>query len=129
MIDAVLALGIALDALVGDPNGLPLLATSERFALLEPNPKLRSPRAQAFRDFYGTRSAIAHGGRSKKLTQEYLVQMGSEVRWATQRMLSLVDIFSPKSQNDIRGVFDGLKWGSLEWPREAVQTSSAASSK
>jgi hypothetical protein len=128
VIDIVLALGIALDALVGDPSGLPLLATSERFALLEPNPQLRSVRARAFRDFFGTRSAIAHGGRSTKLTDDYLIHMASEVRWATQRMLSLNDIFSPKTHNDLRDVFDGLKWGSLQWPRDAGPASSAASS-
>jgi hypothetical protein len=123
VIDTILALGIALDALVGDPNGLPLAATSERFALLDPNPETRRARAQTFRDFYGTRSAIAHGGSTKKLNQaDYVARMAGEVRWATQRMLLLDDIFSPTTHDDLRKVFDGLKWGSLHWPLDRGDT-------
>jgi hypothetical protein len=78
-IDRALALGIALDALVGDPNGLPLLATSERFALLEPNPELRGTRAKTFRDFYGVSTFAVHSPAAAHAawTSRISVEVGS----------------------------------------------------
>jgi hypothetical protein len=115
-LDAVLALGIALDTLIGDPNGLPLRATSERFALLEPDSQLRSQRAKRYQDIFSVRSAIAHGSISSRAeSRQFLSDMASDVRWAARRILALRDRFSPTSQDDIRQVFDELRWGTLGW--------------
>jgi Apea-like HEPN len=115
-VDAVLALGIALDTLIGDPNGLPLRATSERFALLEPDSQLRSQRARRYQDIFSVRSAIAHGSISRRAeSRQFLSDMASDVRWAARRILALRDRFSPTSQDDIRQVFDELRWGTLSW--------------
>jgi hypothetical protein len=115
-LDAVLALGIALDTLIGDPSGLPLRATSERFALLEPNSQLRSERAKRYQEIFSLRSAVAHGSVSSKAeSMEYLSYMAQNVRWAAGRMLAFRDVFSPVSQDDIRRVFAELRWGTLSW--------------
>lgn len=114
-IDAVLALGIALDSLIGDPSGLPTRALSERFALLEPHPASRAGRAERFKDLYSARSAIAHGSIRSDIDLSYVSNMARDVRWATQRILALYDRFSPVSQNDFRDVFEGLRWGTLSW--------------
>jgi len=114
-IDAVMALGIALDSLIGDPNGLPRRALSERFALLEPNPARRPDMAKRFNDLYSARSAIAHGSIRSDIDLSYASNMARDVRWATQRILELYDRFSPVSQDDFRDVFEGLRWGTLSW--------------
>jgi hypothetical protein len=115
-LDAVLALGIALDALIGDPSGLPLRATSERFALLEPNSQLRSERAKRYQEIFGVRSTVAHGSISSKAeSRVFLSDMASDVRWAAGRILAFRDAFSPASQDDMRRVFDELRWGTLNW--------------
>jgi hypothetical protein len=115
-LDAVLALAIALDTLIGDPSGLPLRATSERFALLEPNSRLRDQRAKRYQEIFGVRSAVAHGSISSKAESwEFLSDMANDVRWAAGRILALRDKFSPVSQDDLRRVFDELRWGTLTW--------------
>jgi hypothetical protein len=114
-IDAVLALGIALDSLVGDPSGLPTRALSERFALLEASPTNRPSKANRFNDLYKARSAIAHGSIRSDIDLDYVSNMAADVRWAAQRLLALSDHFSPVSQDDFRDVFEGLRWGTRSW--------------
>jgi hypothetical protein len=115
-IDAVLALGIALDALVGDKSGLPTSALSERYGLLEPIPAMRSGRSSDFREMYQVRSAVAHGSLTPtKVDLAFRKRMVAAVRWASQRIIALDQRFSPTSDGDIRLTFENLRWGTAHW--------------
>ena len=113
--DSALALGIALDALVGSPSGLPLRALSERFALLEELPRQRTLKARRFRELYGIRSAVAHGARSTSLNSATLTGMADEVFWAAGRLDELDRRFTPKTERQLEEVFEGLRWGTHGW--------------
>ncbi|WP_148307864.1 hypothetical protein [Actinoplanes friuliensis] len=114
--DAVLAVGIALDALLGSRAGLPGRAMSERFALLEPDPAARHDRARVFGDLYQARSATAHGGKSRLLMQPgFTRDMERSARWAARRLLSLSNRFTPIGDDQLDKVFDDLRWGTVAW--------------
>lgn len=115
-IDGVLALGIALDALVGDKSGLPTSALAERYGLLEPVLAKRSSRSSEFRDMYQVRSAVAHGSLSPtKVDSAFRTRMVAAVRWASQRIIALDDQFGPTTDADIRTAFENLRWGTAQW--------------
>jgi hypothetical protein len=118
--DAVLALGIAFDGLLGDRAGLPGRVLADRFALLEPDPVRRAERAKRFGDLYSARSAIAHGGRSSALDEKhYSRAMARDVRWAASRVLTLVQAFDIRSEEGYRALFEDLKWGTKMHPDRA----------
>jgi len=48
--DSALALGVAVDALIGSRSGLPGRAMRERFALLESEPEKRASRAKRYEE-------------------------------------------------------------------------------
>ena len=76
--DAILALGIALDALLADPGGSPGRVLIERFALLEAEPAKRKDRAREAKRIYEARSAVAHGGESSRAKQPHFVRDAQE---------------------------------------------------
>ena len=117
-IDAVLALGIAVDALIGDRNGLPTSVLAERFGLLEPNPVSRAERAKEFRELYSARSAVAHGSLSStKIDTVFREKLVRQVCWVARRMILLDREFHPLNDTDFRSIFEDLRWGSLQWPK------------
>jgi hypothetical protein len=114
--DAVLALGVALDALIGSRGGLPGYAMRERFALLEPDVAKRAKRARRHAEIYSARSAVAHGSRSEALQEPGFVrQVAGDVVWATYRMLALDELFSPTSDRHVDDCFEQLRWGTTLW--------------
>ncbi|GLW31452.1 HEPN domain-containing protein [Actinoplanes regularis] len=114
--DAVLAIGIALDALLGSRAGLPGRAMSERFALLEPDAAQRRDRARVFGDLYQARSATAHGGKSSRLLEPgFTREMERNARWVARRLLNLSTRFAPSGDEQLDKVFEDLRWGTSAW--------------
>jgi hypothetical protein len=115
--DAALALGVALDSLVGSRSGLPGREMRERFAFLEPDTVLRPERSARYQELFSVRSSIAHGSSSTRLEGSGFVNlMASDVTWAAHRLLALNRAFDPTSERALDDVFDGLRWGTLRWP-------------
>ena len=113
--DAVLALGVAFDALLGDRSGLPGRVIADRFALLEPEPKLRAARAKRFGELYAARSAVAHGGRPREIDEGGFARaMAADVRWAALQILGLVRTFDVRSEDAYRLLYEDLKWGTKQ---------------
>jgi hypothetical protein len=114
--DAVLALGVALDALIGSKEGLPGRVMAERFALLEPSPNRRAERAQRYHELFGVRSAVAHGGRSKSADDHRFVRaFAAEVTWAAARLLAFEQTFRPAGASGFETTFADLGWGTRHW--------------
>jgi len=114
--DAALALGVAMDALLGGQRVLPGSAMADRFALLATDPHERRERARNYLDLYAVRSSVAHGGRSRRLDQgDFLERYQTAVRWAAWRTIALRDAFAPPTEKDIDELFDELRWGSRVW--------------
>ena len=119
--DAVLALGVALDALVGSKSGLPGIAMRQRFALLDDNAASRPERSKRFEELYSVRSTIAHGGTSNKIESIGGARgFMDEVRWAASQLLLLSQI-APDRAKDLEKFFADLSLGVQVWPRRSVQ--------
>ena len=114
---SVLALGVALDSLVGSNAGLPTRTLAERFALLHPDPHQRPSRAALFKEMYSARSSIAHGSRSSKLDdREFIRTMAAEVKWSAHRVLAAEETFGLNTDADFEEMLEGLRWGTTAWP-------------
>ena len=114
--DAALALGVALDALIGSKGALPGRAMKERFALLEEDPQIRGSRAKRYEEIFSVRSAVAHGGDSKKLRENDFVRgIEDEVTWAAWRLIAAQEVFEVSSDAEIDALFEGLRWGTRTW--------------
>ncbi len=114
--DAALSFGVALDALVGSPSGLPGRALAERFALLEPSAEVRASRSKRFLELYAIRSAVAHGAKHLSVDFDVIRSMANEVTWTAHRMIELDRACSPLTEAKISEAFDALRWGTLGWP-------------
>ncbi|MFF0028918.1 hypothetical protein ACFYS7_12070 [Streptomyces avermitilis] len=115
--DATLALGVALDALIGSKSGLPGRAMKERFALLDDNPQSRSIRAKRYEELYSIRSRIAHGGVTSKVEEEgFIEEFQRQVTWAAWRLIAMQVDFSISSDADLESAFEDLRWGTASWP-------------
>lgn len=115
-VDAMLALGVALDALIGSQSGLPGRAMRERFALLELDPARRGERARRYSEVFGVRSAIAHGSTSSALEDSGFVRgVSRDVVWTAHRMLAFDEVFTPASDKEVEEVFENLRWGTARW--------------
>lgn len=115
--DAALALGVAMDALVGSKGALPGRSMAERYALLADEPYARQERADRYKRIHAVRSSIAHGGRSGELEKpDYILSVQMDVEWAASRLIALDDFFHPKTEAEFDGVFDELRWGTAFWP-------------
>jgi len=114
--DAVLALGVALDALVGARQGLPGRILAQRFAYLEPNPTLRRARVDRWNEMYSLRSTIAHGGEAAKALEAFSVRdMAAEVVWTAQRLRAFDAEFHVRSEADFEAVGERLRLGEVSW--------------
>ncbi|MFH9039477.1 hypothetical protein ACH4FA_08975 [Streptomyces sp. NPDC017966] len=117
--DATLALGVALDALIGAKNGLPGRAMKERFALLDDAPQKRSLRAKQYDELYRVRSTVAHGGLSSKVQEKGFVKnFQREVTWTAWRLIAMQADFSVSSDADLDETFESLRWGTSDWPND-----------
>jgi hypothetical protein len=126
-VDAVLALGIALDALIGSRAGLPGRVMKERFAFLEPDPVQRSERARRYSEIFGVRSAIAHGSTSSALEDsEFVRSVSRDVVWTARRMLAMDELFAPTSDKQLEEVFEGFRWGTSQWKTASLDASHQA---
>ncbi|MFI7409258.1 hypothetical protein ACIBU0_11395 [Streptomyces sp. NPDC049627] len=115
--DATLALGVALDALIGAKNGLPGRAMKERFALLEDDPQERSNRAKRYEDLYAVRSRIAHGGVTSKVQEAGFIKgFQREVTWTAWRLIAMQVDFSISSDTDLESTLENLRWSTMSWP-------------
>lgn len=113
--DAVLALGIAFDALLGERGGLPGRALTDRFAFLERDCSLRADRAKRFGEIYSARSAVAHGASSTSADDPAFVkEMARDVRFAAIRLLDLTRSRRVESEQSVRELFESLKWGLVD---------------
>jgi hypothetical protein len=124
--DAMLALGVSLDALIGSRQGLPGRAMRERFALLEPDPTLRATRARRHAAIYSARSAVAHAGASRTASKaEFVRDVARDVVWTMYRMIAFDALFSPKNDDDLDDGFERLRWGMANWepPKPGVRLS------
>lgn len=114
--DAVLALGVALDALVGARQGLPGRILAQRFAYLEPDPALRRARVDRWNEMYSLRSTIAHGGEAGKALEAFSVRdMAAEVVWTAQRLRAFDAEFHVRSEADFEAVGERLRLGEVSW--------------
>lgn len=114
--DAVLSLGIALDALLGEKSGSPGRVVADRFALLERNPAERADKAKLFNKLYSARSSVAHGARAKELDEPYFARrMAASVQWVVKQLLARMQAVNARSEDDHRRIFDDLKWGTAAW--------------
>jgi hypothetical protein len=119
--DAVLALGVALDALVGARQGLPGRILAQRFAYLEPDPTLRRARVDRWNEMYSLRSTIAHGGEASKALEAFSVRdMATEVVWTAKRLRAFDAEFHVRSEADFEAVGERLRLGEVSW-RPVVQ--------
>lgn len=114
--DAALALGVALDSLIGSRSGLPGRVMRDRYALLDPNPETRVGRAARYDEIFSVRSAVAHGGVSKRLTEDGFIRgVETDVTWAAWRLLAVEEEFGHDLAGDLDLLYDQLRWGVLRW--------------
>lgn len=114
--DAALALGVALDALVGSRSGLPGRLVAQRFALLEAEPAQRRARQKRYNEVFKVRSAVAHGGESSQVSAEGFVRsVADDVRWAAERLIAFADRFGCETESDLEGAFEALALGESIW--------------
>lgn len=114
--DAALALGVCLDALLGGTRALPGSAMGDRVALLARDASQRRTTRKAYKDFYGIRSSVAHGGQSNKLTGDALRDAFSLSHATAWRLLDFEDAFRPTSDDHVDEIFDDLRLGIAAWP-------------
>jgi hypothetical protein len=114
--DAALALGVALDAIVGSRNALPGRLMAQRFAHLEADRGKRRERLRRYAEIFAVRSAVAHGGDpSRAADGTFMRGVAADVRWAAKRLYSLHVMFSGATEADIDDAFDRLALGELTW--------------
>ncbi|MFB6650822.1 hypothetical protein ACFCZ4_04510 [Streptomyces microflavus] len=119
--DATLALGVAMDALIGSKSGLPGRAMKERFALLDDSPHARPLHAKKYEELYRVRSTVAHGGISSKVEEDGFIKgFQRQVTWAAWRLIAMQEDFSISGDADLDETFEGLRWGTSEWPTDGM---------
>jgi hypothetical protein len=115
--DAILALGIAFDALLSESGPSPGRVLGERFALLS---KAKEERPQAYRhfmhDIYSARSTVAHGGRSSKHGADFVRRVSAELRGVFRAVVELTSTEGVESEEDYAKLFEHLKWD-IPYPR------------
>jgi hypothetical protein len=113
---AALALGVALDALLGSKSGVPGRVIAERFALLEPDRRRRAERAARCTEIAKLRNAVAHGGTPTDVSDVGVIRgIQKDVRWVAMRMLAFERNFAPESEPAVDAAFAALRWGSVTW--------------
>lgn len=114
--DAVLALGVAMDALLSGQGALPGSAMADRFAMLAENPMERKDRVKHYLELYRARSSVAHGGKSRKISQDSFVESYFiAVNWCATRTIALREKFHPDSDSAVDSLYNDLRWGAANW--------------
>lgn len=109
--DHMLALGIAIDALLGEQSGVPGREIADRFALLGP-PRERPERARRMNKIYKARSAVAHGGTPSVVEDVHFLRgVECDVRWCARALHEVSLTRHAKTAKDIQKLFADLKWG------------------
>jgi hypothetical protein len=124
--DASLALGVALDSLVGSRSGLPSRFMAQRFALLEDEPSKRRERVKRYNEVFAVRSAVAHGGESSKATGAFVRGVAEDVRWAARRLVSLHRTFNTPTETDVDATFEALALGEPTWSLPSTEPAEVA---
>jgi hypothetical protein len=111
--DAMLALGIAVDAMLSESGPSPGRVIAERYAYLVPDAQTRALRYRhLLSEVYAARSSVAHGGRSALLSDfRFIRKVASEVRDTFLRLFRLAEESSAVSEADHAAIFTRLKWG------------------
>ncbi len=109
--DAVLALGIGLEAPFSESNPSPGRVLGERFAFLAP-PSERQARYKLFTgEYYAARSSIAHGAKRTSIDSTFARRMAKDLRDTFLRIASLTRDQSVESEDAYGQMFDTLKCG------------------
>jgi hypothetical protein len=112
----MLALGVALEAVVGSKSALPGRIMAQRYALLEADIHRRREKVARYNDVYSVRSAVAHGRESSKIDESEFVRcVADDVRWAARRLYALGDLFGVKSDEELDRTFEALALGERTW--------------
>jgi hypothetical protein len=111
--DAVLSIGIAFDALLGDDQGPQRRELAERFALLEAN---HAKREAAYRTFAGTfytaRSEVAHGQACSALERPHFPrEMSKALRKKVAEVYRATSKWKVKTEAEYAAMFNAMKWG------------------
>ncbi len=111
--DAVLSLGIAFDALLGEDQGPQRREIAERFALLESTPSEREKAFRVFADLYYTaRSEVAHGQPCSALDRPHFErEMSAALRAKAHAVYRTSVKQSIKTEAEYSAMFKALKWG------------------
>jgi hypothetical protein len=118
--DAVLALGIAFDAMLSESNPSPGRVLAERFALLTPTPDARAEAYRLFLNgYYTARSAVAHGAKGSTVDAAFVRRMAADVRRIFSTILELTRRRGVATEDAYRELFEHLKWGTLSIHQDA----------
>ena len=111
--EAILALGIALEALLAESGGGPGAILGERYALLHSGAKARKQAYDYFmKKIYEARSAVAHGRVSDLLEDFHFIRdVAERTAWVANTLNGWVKKLDLKSDEDHRKLFSDLKWG------------------
>lgn len=110
--DAVLALGIAFEALLSEGNPSPGRVLSERFAFLAREPSERPARYRLFnQEYYPARSSVAHGSKKRSIDYRFVRGMAADLRHTFAKIASLIKANAVESESGYNQMFDALKWG------------------
>ncbi|WP_224242888.1 HEPN domain-containing protein [Hyalangium gracile] len=111
--ESILALGIALEALLGESGGGPGAILGERYALLHSNPDERKQAYDYFmKKIYEGRSAVAHGRASSLLDDfQFVRDVVRRTAWVANSLWAWVKERNLQSDEDHRKLFSDLKWG------------------
>jgi hypothetical protein len=113
--DAVLSLGVAFDALLGEAHGPQRREIAERFALLESDPLKREAAYRTCSELYYTaRSQVAHGQSCPALERPHFCrEMSAALRMKAADVYALAVENGIQSEADYATMFTSLKWGTV----------------
>lgn len=113
--EAVLALGIAFDAMLSESNPSPGRVLGERFALLSTTPDTRAEHYRLFmKEYYAARNAVAHGAKQSTIDGAFVRRMAVDVRRVFRAIFEFTHQRNVKSEDEYREHFERLKWGTLD---------------
>lgn len=115
-VDAALSLGVALEVLVGARANSSSGVMAKRFACLEPDPMARHEASRRFKELYGVRSGVAHGGLPSKLAEpDFIRSFADDVRQAARQLDAFGHKFRISSEDELDDAFEALTSGKQAW--------------
>ena len=115
-VDAALALGVALEAIVGSRSGLPGRVKAQRFAHLHPDAAARREALDRCNKLLEVRNAVAHGGHPSELAEPKFIQsFARDVQWAARQLIALAEKFDVDSEAALDKIFQALALGERVW--------------